>query len=200
MTEVKEIGIGNHSEPEEWLSLYGDELFYFALSRVRNRELAEDLVQDTLVSGVKNFATFEGRSAVKTWLISILRNKIIDAARRKKTEQRFKEEIDASVPEKEDFNAYGIWNVWVSNWASRPDELYESEGFKAALLLCLQSLPEKLRQSILMNINSTMDTAAICKELDVSTSSYWVSVHRARMALRKCLDTSWAGKNEEHGG
>jgi len=63
-------------EPEKWLEEHGDALFKFAMLRVRNNHLAEDLVQETLIKGIKAFDKFRGDASVRTWLFQILRNEI----------------------------------------------------------------------------------------------------------------------------
>ena len=67
----------NKLDPEKWISEYGDFLYSFARSRVADQETAEDLVQETLLSAWRSKDRFEGRSSERTWLVSILRNKII---------------------------------------------------------------------------------------------------------------------------
>ena len=63
---------------ENWVYQYGDALFSWSISKTKNKELSEDLVQDTFIAALKSFESFENRSQPKTWLISILNNKIID--------------------------------------------------------------------------------------------------------------------------
>ncbi len=65
-----------------WLEEHGDALYGYAKARVGTRELAEDLVQETLLAALQSRDRFAGRSSVRTWLFSILRHKIVDVYRR----------------------------------------------------------------------------------------------------------------------
>src|SRR5208283_5525321 len=68
-----------------WIEEYSDALFKFARVRVGDRETAKDLVQETFLSALQYLASFRGESAQETWLTAILKNKIIDYYRKKKT-------------------------------------------------------------------------------------------------------------------
>jgi len=75
------------STPEQWLQLYGDILYRYGLARVRNAEVAEDLVQETLLAALKAKENYAGQSSEQTWLIGILKHKIIDSFRKASREQ-----------------------------------------------------------------------------------------------------------------
>src|SRR5271165_1791769 len=65
-----------------WLERHGDALYCYARARVGACDLAEDLVQETLLAALEARQQFAGRSSVRTWLFSILRHKIVDLYRR----------------------------------------------------------------------------------------------------------------------
>ena len=69
-------------DPNQWINLYSDYLFNYTISRVNDREIAKDLVQDTFVAGLKSMKNFKGDASERTWLISILKRKIIDYYRK----------------------------------------------------------------------------------------------------------------------
>ncbi|MBL1293913.1 MAG: hypothetical protein COB61_008575, partial [Thiotrichales bacterium] len=69
-------------DPSSWLDDYGDELYRYALARLRDKSAAEDVVQETLLAALKAQENFRGDSAVKTWLIGIMKFKIIDFYRK----------------------------------------------------------------------------------------------------------------------
>ena len=72
-------------DPETWVDKYGDYLYRFALSRVKDPVIAEELVQETFLAALRSLKNFQGRSSGRTWLIAILKHKIIDYFRKKKS-------------------------------------------------------------------------------------------------------------------
>ena len=88
----------------------------------------------------------------------------------------------------------GIWNVYVANWAKNPEESLENDQFMSVLQECLEKLPHKHRRAFQLKFIKQLDTAEVCKLLNISTSNYWVMLHRGRMALRECVDDNWYKK------
>ncbi|UCH53244.1 MAG: sigma-70 family RNA polymerase sigma factor, partial [Pseudomonadota bacterium] len=126
-----------------WLDEHGDALYRFALLRVRNSTVAEDLVQDTLLAGLQGKTRFAGGSSVRTWLIGILKNKIIDHMRRTGREGVLPEEpiddvCDAMFREDHSYH----WRVMPSVWDD-PDGALEQQEFWEAFYRCLGDLPER---------------------------------------------------------
>ncbi|MBX2844665.1 MAG: sigma-70 family RNA polymerase sigma factor [Saprospiraceae bacterium] len=183
--------------PENWVANYADNLFKYAVSRVSNEELARDIVQDTFVSALKAASKFQGRSTEKTWLFSILRNKIIDTYRAK---AKYREvSIDTSEnSEAEDvfFNTSGSWkrDKYPQDWTVNLDSDIEEKEFFQTLRGCLAKLSEKQRLVFSMKYLEGMDSEDICKEMGITPSNYWVLIHRAKLALRDCLETHWIKK------
>lgn len=175
----------------EWVEQYGDYLFRFAMFRVNRRELAEELVQETFLAAHAARDRFERRSSVKTWLVTILKNKIIDHFRKASREPD--ESIDDMGVEAvhSSFNRLGIWNAWLGEWESTPERLLEQKGFMERLHKCVNSLPEKFRRVFLLRVVDDVSTEEICKELSISANNLWVILYRARMQLRECLDKNW---------
>ena len=68
--------------PEQWVDQYGDYLYGFAMSRLRNPDAANDCVQDTFLAGIKALERFDGSRDIKFWLRGIMRNKIVDQIRK----------------------------------------------------------------------------------------------------------------------
>ena len=183
------------SGPDSWVELHADYLFSYVVKRVKSRDVAEDLVQDTFLSGMKAYANFRGDCSERSWLLTILRNKLIDhyrTAGREEPRESFEEFPLSSTG---DFNSWGIWKVYVSNWARDPDKALESQQFMSALSDCLEKLPEKTRLVFRLKYLSELRAEDICKDLGLSTSNYWVVLYRARMALRKCIEDNWIKKS-----
>ncbi len=185
-------------KPEMWVDEYGDILFSYAIIRVNNQVLTEDLVQETFLSALKGINNFQGKSSLKTWLISILKRKIIDHYRKKSTSnEQFSEELtnDSSfenTPFIEKGKNKGAWKEGriPKDW-SHVENKIESEEFQKALMECLSALPDKLSDCFTMKIMEEQENEEICKHLKITTSNLWVMLHRARLQLRECMEKNW---------
>jgi RNA polymerase sigma-70 factor (ECF subfamily) len=168
-------------------------LLRYASLQLRDRQAAEDAVQDTLVAALAGEAGFAGRSNLRTWLTGILKHKIVDIIRKAARE--------APLPQDEagtdDFDALfddsGHWAAAPADWGD-PDAALGQKQFFAALEECLARLPAKTSQAFLMREHMGLETSEICKELGVTSTHCWVLLYRARMALRECLETNWFKK------
>lgn len=178
-----------HTDPALWLERHGDALYAFALARVRNGTVAEDLVQETLLAAWANRAGFRGASAERTWLTGILRHKVFDHLRRAGREVPLDEDRDYPADlENECFDARGHWQVDVREW-SRPDRVLEQERLLVALRECIGALPERLGMLFVLREVDGMGTDELIELLDISSpGNLWVMLSRARMRLRACLE------------
>jgi len=166
----------------------------FALLQLRDDAVANDVVQETCLSALQNHQSFKGESELKTWLIAILKNKIIDHLR---SEGR-KNSLIASDFSEDDFsslfNSRGHWNKEdrPADWGN-PEEMFQKKRFWEIFEICMTALPEKLARIFSMTEFLNLETEDICKELNISPSNYWTIMHRARMQLRLCLEKRWLG-------
>lgn len=170
--------------PETWLNEHGDTLYRFALSRLRDRALAEDAVQETLLGALRNYKDFEGRAEVRTWLVGILRNKIADHLRRA---GRQKEEATERV-----FDDRGEWAVAPGDWHD-PDEQIRQKEFQSVFQDCVGRLPEPLAEAFLLREVEEEDYEVVCDQLEISATNLSTRLYRARLLLRKCLEENWFG-------
>lgn len=168
-------------------------LLRFAMLQLRNEAAAEDVVQETLLAALEGRGSFSGRSQLKTWAVSILRNKIVDHLRRGMREgtlplldEQGDEDFDAL------FDGSGHWQEAPGDWGD-PATVLEQRGFYDVLELCMQALPENLARVFTMREVLGFETEEICKELKMSSSNCWVVLYRARMRLRECLQLRWFG-------
>lgn len=176
-------------DTSKWVELYADQLFFFANARTRNAAVAEDLVQETFLSALKAKERFKGNSTEKTWLYSILKNKIIDYFRKSSTKN------EKNILDDEDKNTDAFFlndGHWKNNsgFVTSKDEaskLVESKEFYIILEKCLAHLPVKTQMAFRYKHIEDLNTDEICKELEISASNYWVLLHRARLSLRDCL-------------
>ena len=178
-------------DPAVWLDLHGDVLFRYAFWRVRNPEEAEELVQETLLAGLRGRERFAGRSSQRTWLVGILRRKIVDhfrGARRSGTADGLRQSDHAPA---ELFDKRGYWTVGLRTWPSDPTRTLEAEEFWTVLDACLGKLPPALADAFALREMEELPAEDICKILSISTSNLWTQLHRARGLLRQCLELNW---------
>ena len=167
-------------------------LLRYASLQLRDAAAAEDAVQEALLAALKGEASFAGRSNLRTWLTGILKHKIVDAIRRTGTQTA------REVPLPEEgldalFDQSGHWLSPPQAWPD-PDAALESSQFYAVLEECLERLPAKTARAFMLREHLGLETPEICKELAVTSTHCWVLLHRARLALRECLQMNWFGK------
>lgn len=177
-------------DPQRWLAEHGDALYAYAWRRVGQRELAEDLVQDTLLAAWKHRATFRGDASRRTWLTAILRRRLVDQLRRRKKA----EGLPVIQPEAEWFNRHGRWVDKPGQWGPAVGETLENQEFRAVLRSCIEGLPPDQAEAFAWRAVREKSTADCCNALGVSPSNLGVRLHRARLALRKCLEWKWFGR------
>ncbi len=183
--------IASIDNPESWVDSYGDFLYRFALSRVKDPSVAEDLVQETFLAALRARENFKGQSAGRTWLIAILKHKIVDYIRKKIREpssDKIETLTDTLDP---DFDERGHWQTLPGKWTVNPGKLYEQKEFIDVLYHCLAELPERLAEAFIKREMDGLSTEEICKELGITATNSWVMLYRARMSLRRCLENKW---------
>ncbi|MGR9046436.1 MAG: sigma-70 family RNA polymerase sigma factor [Gammaproteobacteria bacterium] len=179
------------SLPEQWLGLYGDILYRFSLARVRDPAIAEDLVQETLLAALKAKAHYAGQSSEQTWLIGILKHKIVDYFR-KTSREKTQGYDDCVATEQEDdfFDREGHWQISLASW-SKPERSLEQEQFYAVLQKCIGFLPPRMAHLFVLRELDGLESEEICRTMSISQNNFWVMMSRARVQLRHCLDLNW---------
>ena len=152
-------------------------------------------MQETLLAALTGEANFAGRSNLRTWLTGILKHKIVDIIRRQSRERPAADLEPAGEDGEFDgmFDRRGHWEEAPDPW-QQPEGALGQKQFLAALEACLRALPERTARVFMMREHLGLETAEICKELGITPTHCWVMLHRARMALRLCLQTNWFGK------
>ena len=196
MTKKRAVINSQIENPESWVDRYGDFLYRFTLSRLKDSSIAEDLVQETFLAALKARKNFQGRSSARTWLIAILKHKIVDHIRkqvREKTSDKVESISNAAANDPADtsFNDEGDWRIRPSKWATDPMKLYEQKEFMDVLYHCLGELPKRQAEAFMMREIDGFSTEEICKVLNISATNSWVMLYRARMWLRQCLENNW---------
>ena len=195
MTNLKLAGIANLPLYDDLMRLEGD-LLRFARLQLRDTASAEDAVQETLIAALAGAQRFENRSSLKSWVFSILRNKIIDLIRIRSREVAASSMADDDAGDEALaatlFDQKGHWQreAAPSRW-SDPEASFEQQQFWAIFEACLDHLPEKTARIFMMREFLGLETEEICQETGVSASNCWVVLHRARSGLRVCLEQKW---------
>jgi RNA polymerase sigma-70 factor, ECF subfamily len=180
--------------PEEWLDAHGDVLYRYALLRLRDAHKAEEAVQDTLLAALQGRERFSGNASVRTWLVGILKHKILDQFRH---EARVVNQDDPDDPLEESleqsFTPAGHWSARLADWGD-PEATLENQQFWTILQYCLDHLPARLSRLFMLRELMEEGTETICQELAITPTNLWTMLYRARMGLRQCLDRNWVGK------
>jgi len=188
-TETKTMA-AHTLNPDSWVDAYADYLFNYAIGRVSDGEVAKDLVQETFFAGLKSAKNFKGEAAERTWLIAILKRKVIDHYR-KSNSKKGKAEVRMSYSTSSDAEG-----DWLEERVADPSSLLENDAVEneelgLAIQDCIGKLPRKQGKVFTMKTIQGISTEDICKELDINPSNLWVMIHRARTALMGCLNQNW---------
>lgn len=176
-------------DPTKWVDKYSDYLFNYTIVRVNDRDLANDLISETFLAGLKSMKNFKGEASERTWLISILKRKIIDYYR--KINSR-KGRAEVRITYNDDSNE----GDWLEEQAPdlldmTAEDTMENEELGMAILECMDKLNEKQAKIFRMKTIEGFDTEAICNEFNITPSNLWVIIHRARVSLAECLEKNW---------
>ncbi len=173
----------------------------FAQNQLGNEQSAKDVVQDALVNALRYADKFQGKSAFKSWVFAILKNKIADFIRQNNKYTTLSELSDPECDSDEAFldllfDETGHWHSGVApqafdnSWCD-PEKNVEQDGFWHILELCLDNLPKEQARAFLMKEYVELSTEEICQELAISAQNFYVLMHRARLRLQKCLSIKW---------
>jgi RNA polymerase sigma-70 factor (ECF subfamily) len=187
MPDNKKFSSDAHNNIDRLVRQHAEILYYYALMRLGKPEFAEDMVQDTLLAALQSWENFAGESSERTWLIGILRHKILDFFR----QNRSSEQVDEQRWRTEYFDKSGHWKDKPVNWKEDPAALMENMDFWKVLQDCLKELSKVMAEAFVMRELEGMTSEEICKNLEISETNLWVRLHRARLQLRRCLELNW---------
>ena len=185
----------------EFIEAVRKQMIAFAYNQLGDHHLAEDVVQDALISALQHSEQFQGNSAFKSWVFAILKNKIIDCIRKDSKYTNLSSMHDHEEGSEETllnalFDEAGFWqkgsmpSQFDNSWCN-PEVQVHSDGFWQVLEVCLTNLPSEQARAFLMREYMELDTDEICQELEINTSHYYVLMHRARLRLQTCLTLRW---------
>lgn len=184
---------------EQLLAEHRPVLFRYALLQMRDTELADDAVQETLLSAWQSSASFAGKAGLRTWLIGILKHKIADHWRRSNNDLMFSD-IDQFDTDDADEDAFfmrnGHWNGGPNSW-NDPEAAFKQQEFWAIYEACQNSLPPKMAKVFMLRELVGLEAEEVCQEIGLSDANYWVVMHRARLRLRECLEIRWFNSRKQ---
>ena len=175
------------NEVQEWVEVFGDRLFRFAVTRVRDPSIAEDLVQNTFIAALKGKKQFRNQSSASTWLTGILKNQIADYYRKEKRYCFLEEMPQVEKNFSQDFNEQGSWASPPHSWKLTPEQFAQKQEVHDLLWQCIDKLPDSVRLTFISREIDGDKTATLCEQMNISASNLGVILHRARHAIRKCL-------------
>lgn len=165
----------------------------FARLQLSDASLAEDAVQEAFVGALRGSTSFAGRAAYRSWVFAILRHKIADQLR---AQLRYAA-LPANEPEPDPvvdglFEPDGHWTAEAapSGWGD-PQAALQDTQFWRVFEACLDHLPGQQARLFMMREFVELDSGEICRTTGVTTSNLNVSLHRARLRLRNCLEQHW---------
>jgi RNA polymerase sigma-70 factor (ECF subfamily) len=182
------------ADPETWVDRHGDSLYRYALLRLRVPDLAADVVQETFLEALRARHSFAGRSSERTWLIGILRHKIVDQLRRSVRESPTGQGGSHGAPEGSPFDRRGHWKVEPASWGGDPSREIESREFWDAFGRCLAGLPRGLADAFFLRELDGAGADEVQRTLGITPANFWKRLHRARLLLRQCLESGWFGR------
>ncbi len=190
------INEGSILQPAEWLNRYGDYLYSVAMLKVNNKEKAEDLLQETFLSAYKAKDSFRSNSSEKTWLTTILKNKITDHYRKNdvlKNADSYIADTEASFSDHFFNPSDGHWieSALPEAWQEFADARINQNEFNKIVQYCIGKMPPKLVPVFTAKFLEDEDAEKICKDFNISSSNYWVIIHRAKVLIRSCLQKNW---------
>lgn len=192
-------------DPATWVDKHGDCLFRYALSYVRDIQTAEDLVQETFLAALNSQGRFSGGSSERTWLVGILKHKVIDHYRAAKRQSMIAELVDASNTDPPGDEPASPENSGrsggrshaessIGEWHINPSMCTQQKAFWDVLHQCLSKVSPRLASAFVLKEVEQLETKELCESLNISEGNLWVMLHRARTHLRQCLEANWLNK------
>ena len=173
------------------------QMLKFATLQLNDPDLAEDAVQEALIGALKNTASFRGAAALKTWVFAILKNKIADTLRQRQRLVYAGSLLKSGDDEDEEtgpslFDTRGFWQPHERplDWGD-PEASFHQSDFWRVFNTCLDGLPPRQARVLMMREFIELESAEICATVGMTTSNLHVTLHRARLRLRDCLENHW---------
>ncbi len=190
---LERIRAGEKNACAECIELHSPGIYRLALRLMRNKEDAEEVVQETFLSAFKGIGRFDGRSHLRTWLYRIAYNAAMMRLRGARPEEIPIEE--AAEPEGGALVPRALFA-----WRDLPEAELDKTEVREELEQALRDLPEKLRAVFVMRELEDLSTEETAGALGLTEDVVKTRLHRARLWLRERLAASFAPPVDGRGG
>ena len=182
--------------PERWVQEHGDIMYRYAYVRLKERAVAQDIVQETFLAAMKARERYQGRSSERSWLMGILRHKLIDYLRKSAREVKIDDIQSEGFEDSLLFKEAGIPHWRPPKWQFNPRKVFEQKEFWDVFSDCLSKLDKRMNMAFTMKELEDLSTEDVCKALGVEPTYLWVIMYRARNSLKQCLEKNWINRNK----
>jgi len=188
---------------DELVTKHHGALIRMAMGHVRDREVAEEVVQDTWMAVVDSLHRFEGRSSLRTWIFGIMIHKAKDRGVREKRHTTFSdfETFDDETDESVDPSRFHQSGEWAGHWAfppqpwddQTPEKLLASQQVVNAMNRAIEALPATLKEVLILRDMEGVEAKEACDILKITETNLYVRLHRARERVRQTVETNLEG-------
>lgn len=182
-------------DPDRWVEEHGDIMYRYAYVRLKDHAVAQDIVQESFLAAMKAQERYQGRASERSWLMGILRHKLIDHLRKAAREVKMDDLQPEGFEETFLFKETGIPHWQPPKWHFNPRRVFEQKEFWDVFSGCLSKLDHKMNVAFSLKELEGLSTEEVCKELGVEPTYLWVILYRARNNLKACLEKNWLKKN-----
>ncbi len=196
---LERLRAGDRAAFAALVARHGGALLRLATTFVKDRSLAEEVVQDAWLAALDNLDGFEGRASLRTWLFHIVANRARTRILREGRSVPFSalaspDDTDDPAVSPDRFDQRGMWKEPPGPWSEEnPERLAQGAETRAAIERAIAALPEAQRAVITLRDIEGLDTEEICNLLNVTVSNQRVLLHRARSRVRQALEKLMAG-------
>ena len=196
---IARLRSGEERAFDELVSQQHAALIRLAMGYVANREVAEEVVQDTWMAVIESLNRFEGRSSLRTWICGILIHKTKDRGVREKRHTTFSdfESDDDDHDEAVDPSRFQLSGEWAGHWAfppqpwddRTPEKLLASKQAVDCMQRAIDALPATLKEVLILRDVEGVEAKEVCEMLNITETNLYVRVHRGRERVRVAVET-----------
>ena len=194
---------GDEGAFDELVTRHHSALIRMAMGYVADREVAEEVVQDTWMAVIEGLDRFQGRSSLRTWIFGIMIHKAKDRGVREKRHTNFSsfESLDEESDDMIDPSRFHQSGEWAGHWAfppqpwddQTPEKLLASQQAVNAMNKAIEALPQTLKNVLILRDVEGVVAKEACDILKISETNLYVRLHRARERVRQAVETYLEG-------
>lgn len=195
---------GDEMAFDELVTRHHSALIRMAMGYVADREVAEEVVQDTWMAVINGLDLFEGRSSLRTWIFGIMIHKAKDRGVREKRHMTFSsfESVDDDGEETIDPSRFHQSGEWAGHWAfspqpwddQTPEKLLASQQAVNAMNKAIEALPQTLKDVLILRDVECVEAKEACDILKITETNLYVRLHRARERVRQAVEIYLEGR------